>query len=117
MYSHTTNNVLSVTISWKLLERGSRFSFSHETISIPLKHLLQWLNGDENLEFKLRKTKNSDGEYSHVQDMYINNMIYRPTELEHFSCYDMVSNYELKKLSKKKLIQTATLWKAKKHSI
>ena len=35
--------------------------------------------------------------------MYINNMIYRPTELEHISCYDMVSNYELKRISKKKL--------------
>ena len=30
-------------------------------------------------------------------------MIYRPTELEHISCYDMVSNYELKRMSKKKL--------------
>ena len=35
--------------------------------------------------------------------MYIHNMIYRPTELEHLSLYDMVSNYELKKLSKKKI--------------
>ena len=35
--------------------------------------------------------------------MYINNIIYRPTELEHMSCYDMVSNYELKRMSKKKL--------------
>ena len=36
--------------------------------------------------------------------MYINNIIYRPTELEHISFYDMVSNYELKKMSKKKII-------------
>ena len=35
--------------------------------------------------------------------MYINNITYRPTELEHISCYDMVSNYELKRMSKKKL--------------
>ena len=35
--------------------------------------------------------------------MYINNIIYRPTELEHISCYDMVSNFKLKRMSKKKL--------------
>ena len=103
LYSHTTNNVLSATMSWKLLERATRFRLSHEFMNIPLRHLLQWLNGDDNLEFKLRRTKNSDGLYSHIQDMYINNMIYRPTELEHISCYDMVSNYELKRMSKKKL--------------
>ena len=57
LYSHTTNNVLSATMSWKLLERGKRFQFSHEYVAIPLTHLLQWLNGDDNLEFKLRKTK------------------------------------------------------------
>ena len=66
-------------MSRKLLSHGSRFQFSHEYVAIPLTHLLQWLNGDDNLEFKLRRTKNSDGQYSHVQDMYINNMIYRPT--------------------------------------
>ena len=103
LYSHTTNNVLSATMSWKLLECSKRFHFSHETMNIPLTHLLQWLNGDDNLEFKLKKTKDCDGKYSHVQDMYINNIIYRPTELEQVSCYDMVSNYELKRMSKKKL--------------
>ena len=61
------------------------------------------MNGDDNLEFKLRTTKNSDGQYSHVQDMYIHNSIYRPTELEHMNCYDMVLNYELKRMSKKEI--------------
>ena len=98
LYSYTANNVLSATMSWKLLECSKRFQFSHETMNIPLAHLLQWLNGDDNLEFKLKKTKNCDGTYSHIQDMYINNIIYRPTELEQVSCYDMVSNYELKRM-------------------
>ena len=35
--------------------------------------------------------------------MYINNMIYRPIELENLSCYDMVTHYELKKFSKRKI--------------
>ena len=38
-------------------ERGKRFQLSHEYVAIPLTHLLQWLNGDDNLNFKLRKTK------------------------------------------------------------
>ena len=57
LYSHTTNNVLRATMSWKLLERGKRFQFSHEYVAIPFTHLLQWVNGDDNLEFKLRRTK------------------------------------------------------------
>ena len=61
------------------------------------------MDGSDKLEFKLKKVKNSDGQYSHVQDMYINNMIYRPTELEHISCYDMVTHYELRKMTKKKI--------------
>ena len=72
-------------------------------MNIPLTCLLQWLNGNNNLEVKLRRTKNSDGHHTHIQDMYINNMIYSPTELEYISCYDMVSNYELKRMSKKKI--------------
>jgi hypothetical protein len=61
LYSHTTDNVLSATMSWKLLEYGIRLQFSHEYVAIPLTHLLQWSNGDDNLEFKLRRTKNSVG--------------------------------------------------------
>ena len=57
LYSHTTNNVLRATMSWKLLECGKIFQFSHEYVAIPLTHFLQWLNGDDILEFKLRRTK------------------------------------------------------------
>ena len=97
LYGHTASNVLSATMSRKLLSHSSRFQYSHEFVGIPTTHLLQWLTGEDNLEFKLRKVKNSDGEYSHVQDMYINNMMYRPSELEHLILYDMISTYEIKK--------------------
>ena len=82
LYGHTSTNVLSSTMAAKLLADGERFKFSHEFVAIPLKHLLQWLNGEEQLEFKLRKVKTDEGVYEHVQDMFINNMIYRPVELE-----------------------------------
>ena len=72
LYGHTSNNVLSSTMSTKLLADGERFNFSHDFMSIPLKHMIQWLHGEENLEFKLRKVKIDEGVYEHVQDMFIN---------------------------------------------
>ena len=77
----------------KLLGEESRFKFSHEFKSIPLKHLIEWTEGIEHLEFKLRKVKNTDGKYEHVQDTFINNMIFRPGELEHLGLYDIISQY------------------------
>ena len=108
LYGHCANNVLSATMARKLLANGTRFLFSHDFMNIPLKHLLEWLNYKENLEFKLKVVKNSDDEYQHVQDMFINNIIYRPIELEHLGCYDLITHYELKKMPKKKKITLAT---------
>ena len=104
LYGHTSSNVLSATMAKKLLSHGSRFKFSHEFMSISLKHLLQWITDEENLEFKLRKVKkNENDEYECVMDLFINNIIYRPVELEHLSCYELICQYELKKLEKKKV--------------
>ena len=86
LYGHTANNVLSSTTATKLLADGERFNFSHDFMSIPLKHMIQWLHGEENLEFKLRKVKIDEGVYEHIQNMFINNIIYRPVELEHLGC-------------------------------
>ena len=66
-------------------------------MSIPLVHLLQWITDEENLEFKLRKVKIDENNYDCVMDLFINNIIYRPVELEHLSCYETISQYELKK--------------------
>ena len=114
LYGHTSSNVLSATMSRKLLSHGERFQYSHEFVTIPLKHLLQWLAGDDNLEFKLRRVRHSDGEYGYVQDMYINNMMYRPSELEHFSLYDMVSTHEMKRMSKQRIEKNNTIIESNK---
>ena len=114
LYGHTSNNVLSSTMSAKLLADGERFNFSHDFMSIPLKHMIQWLDGEENLEFKLRKVKIDEGVYEHIQDMFINNIIYRPVELEHLGCYDMISKYELKRMTKEKIESNEPLVESKK---
>ena len=114
LYGHTSNNVLSSTMSAKLLADGERFNFSHDFMSIPLKHMIQWLDGEENLEFKLRKVKIDEGVYEHIQDMFINNIIYRPVELEHLGCYDMISKYELKRMTKEKIESNKPLVESKK---
>ena len=103
LYSHTGRNVLSSTMAAKLLADGERFKFSHDFKSIPLKHLVEWLKGTEQLDFKLKTVKNGEGNYEHVQDMFVNNMIYRPVELECMGLYDMISLYELKKMPAKKI--------------
>ena len=103
LYAHTSKNVLSATMARKLLSHGQRFQFSHDFINIPLKHLLQWLDDNCHLDFKLKLVKTGDDTYEHVQDFFINNIIYRPVELEHYGCYDMMMHYELKKLNKKKI--------------
>ena len=77
--AQTADKPYNHTVARKLLSHTGRFQFSHGFVAIPLKHLLQWLHGNDDLEFKLRTMKNSDGKYSHVQDMCINNMTYRPT--------------------------------------
>ena len=87
----------------KLLSHGQRFQFSHDFINIPLKHLLQWLDDNCHLDFKLKLVQTGDDTYEHVQDFFINNIIYRPVELEHYGCYDMMMHYELKKMTKKKI--------------
>ena len=73
-------------------------------MNISLVHLLQWITDEENLDYRLRRVKKNDNdEYECVMDLFINNIIYRPGELEDLSCYEMVSMYELKKLDKKKI--------------
>ena len=92
LYGHTSSNVLSATMAKKLLSHGSRFQFSHEFMNISLVHLLQWINDEEDLEYRLRKVKKTDvNGYECVMDLFINNIIYRPVELEDLSCYELVS--------------------------
>ena len=50
LYGRTASNFLSATMSRKLLSHCSRFQYSHEFVAIPIKHLLQWLTGEDNLD-------------------------------------------------------------------
>ena len=104
LYGHTSSNVLSATMAKKLLSHGSRFQFSHDFMNISLVHLLQWITDEENLDYRLRKVKRDDNDkYDCVIDLFVNNIIYRPAELAGLSCYEMVSMYELKSWTGKRL--------------
>ena len=94
LYAHTAHNVLSSTMAWKILYQGSRFKFSHGTESIPLHHLIEWSEGRENLSFKLKKITLQDKTVDHIVDMFINNIIYRPFELNNLCSYELISEYE-----------------------
>ena len=41
-------------------------------------------------------------------------MIYRPIELEHLGCYDIISRYELKRMTREKIKPNNTLIEIKK---
>ena len=43
-----------------------------------------------------------EGIYQHVQDMFMNNTIYRPVELEYLGFYELIARYQLKRMSKGK---------------
>ena len=119
LYGHTVSNVVSSTMEHKIIQDGSRFRFSHEFSSIPLKHLLQWTIDENYLEFCLRKTKKDDGEYGHIHDVFINNILYRPVELECLSLYELVERYEMKKKPRKIVMTTVMInitWKIAPHS-
>jgi len=103
VYAHTAHNVLSSTMAWKLLYQGSRFKFSHGTEPIPLHHMIEWSEGRNNLSFKLKKINLQDKTVDHVVDMFINNIIYRPFELNNLSCYELISEYEMQPSSKKNI--------------
>ena len=45
----------------------------------------------------------------HIQDMFIHNMTYRPLKLEYLGCYELITRYELKRISKEKSNQI-TFW-------
>ena len=103
LYAHTSGNVLSATMAHLLLYQDQRFTFSHDFQHIPLRHLIDWCNGDhEDLTFLLRKVNNDDNKYDVVSDYFCNNILYRPTELEHTCCFEQIMCYELKKIQKKK---------------
>ena len=61
-----------------------------QTESIPLPHLIEWVEGVSNIDFKLRKMKKIDNTIDHVVDMFINNIIFRPVELQNLSWYDLI---------------------------
>ena len=42
------------------------------------------------------KLKNDDGEWEHVQDKFINDIIYWPTEVEDLEWYDIITGFEMK---------------------
>ena len=103
IYAHTSANVLSATMSHLLLDQTQRFTFSHDFVDIPTHHILQWCDGEiESLTFRLRKVKVNENEYDVVGDYAINNLIYRPIELENMCQYEQLMLYELKKIQRKK---------------
>ena len=100
IYAYLSHNVLSATMShWLLLK--NRFIFSPDFTTIPTRHMTAWYDDPSysSCSFQLRPTKDKEGNLIKVEDYFINNVIYRPPELELICCYELEMLYELVKLS------------------
>ena len=102
MYAHTSNLVFSAPMAHLLLSMLERFEFSHDYDAISLPHLIDWLEDNmDKLFFVLRSTK-IDGKTVKLPDYYINDVLFRPTELEKLCCYEVKMHYEKAKIPPKK---------------
>ena len=99
MFAHSSNLVKSSTLSHFLLLYKQRFRFSHDSSTIPTRHLLDWYDGDKELYFRIRKiSKDEEGSICHIPEYYINNHIYRHVDLEDYSVYELAMHFDIKKL-------------------
>ena len=102
MYAHTSNDVLVATMAHLLLYQNQRFTFSHGFIVIPLPHLLEWYdNGKKNLHFRLRQwcNGNNSGDTQRIADYFIDYQLFKPRELEEYGVYELMMNFEIKKIT------------------
>ena len=89
MYAHTSNLVVSAPMAHLLLCQEERFEFSHSYDSISLPHLIDWCNENmDDIFFVLQTTKIDDDTTIKIPDYYINDVIYKPPELEKMCCYE-----------------------------
>ena len=49
-----------------ILSIGSRFNYSQDFHNIALKHVIQWIDDEDSLEFILRGVKHAAGAYDHI---------------------------------------------------
>ena len=107
MYAHTSGLVVSAPMAHLLLCEGERFEFSHGYGSISLPHLIDWFNQKmDNLFFVLQNTKMDDGTTIKIPDYFINDVLYRPQELEKMCLYQVKLWYEKERIPAKKKKQS-----------
>ena len=81
-----------------IITTGSRFMFSHETKPLLLAQMEDYLHG-KNISFTLRSTK---GENKKLwADSQVNDIIFRPDELENTCYYEFVEKYKVQDLPQK----------------
>lgn len=66
----------------QILSKCSIFQFSLEFVFIPFKHMLEWMDNEEDLDCHLRKVRNNDGQCQHVRDIFVNSIIHKPVQLK-----------------------------------
>ena len=102
MTANLSSSVVSAPLGHVLMIKGSRFQFSHEFSPLLLTQIKDVLEGKEHVSYYLRKGYNDKGEQITWPEMFANNYIQRPIELENVSLYEFVQKYKIEYIGNKK---------------
>ena len=94
--AHLSSTVVSAPLAHVLIVKGSRFQFSHEFGNLLLTQIIDYLDGENEISYYLRRGYNNSGKEIQWPEMFAENYILRPTELENVSCFDFVKHYKVK---------------------
>lgn len=100
--ANLSSSVVSAPLGHVLMIKGSRFQFSHEFSPLLLTQIKDVLEGKEHVSYYLRKGYNDKGEQITWPEMFANNYIQRPIELENVSLYEFVQKYKIEYIGNKK---------------
>ena len=83
--AHLSSTVVSAPLAHVLIVKGSRFQFSHEFGNLLLTQIIDYLDGENEISYYLRRGYNNSGKEIQWPEMFAENYILRPTELENVS--------------------------------
>ena len=101
--THLSSTVVRAPLAHVLLVKGSRFQFSHSFSNLLLTQIIDYLDGEKEISFYLRRGYSNSVKEVQWPEMFATNYLERPLELEHVSVKEFVQDYEVKYYGKSKI--------------
>ena len=100
--AHVASNVIMANMASLLTMVDSRFLFSHNFPYILVTQIQNYFNTKET-QFRVQKTKDDGKRVRRWADLYHNDVIFRPEELENFCVYEISMWFERIPMTKKRI--------------